>query len=190
MSITQELPWAQAVDHAALLSPAPPSRQGRGSGRVGTSHFTSRSMEAGGCRALSYLWDKVDVKPCHVVEFVALQEKGEGVGTGCTGITEVGPVHGGELLLHLQRWNCWGGPPAQSSAWCTHTAGKSPTVQLGAKTWECLRLGSKKDLGGCRLLSHLSPCPEIFVLLPGPSSCRLRSRGWAVDEPSGCPAPR
>lgn len=188
MSITQELPRAGAVDRAAPLS----LRQGRGRGRVGVSHFTAQSVGPGHGRALSYLPDEVDVKPRRVVEFVALQEKGEGVGAGCTGVTELGPAHGGELLLHLQRRKSGGGgdAAAQRSAWCTHAAGKSPTVQLGAKTRECLGSESEEDPGGCRLLSRLPPCPETFALPPGPSSCRLRSRGWAGDEPSGCPAPR
>lgn len=43
----------------------------------------------------------MDVVPRLVVEFVALQQEGEGVGAGCTGVTEVGPVRSGELLLQL-----------------------------------------------------------------------------------------
>lgn len=43
----------------------------------------------------------MDVVPRLVVEFVALQQKGEGVGAGGAGVTEVGPVCSGELLLQL-----------------------------------------------------------------------------------------
>lgn len=110
VSVTRELlnwsfslPRAWAGDRAVPISPDPPPQQGRGRGRVGASHFTAQSMEACICQVLSYLPDKVDVEPCLVVEFVAPQEKGEGVGIGCAGITEVGSVHGGEVLLHLQR---------------------------------------------------------------------------------------
>lgn len=43
----------------------------------------------------------MDVVPRLVVEFVAVQQEGEGVGAGGAGVTEVGPVCSGELLLQL-----------------------------------------------------------------------------------------
>lgn len=50
---------------------------------------------------VSNLPDEVDVRPCCDVEFVALQQEGEGVGAGCAGITDLGPARCGEQLLHL-----------------------------------------------------------------------------------------
>lgn len=146
------------VGRAAPLSAAPPSWQGR----VSTSHFMAQGVEAGGCWALSYLPDEVDAEPRHVVESVALQEKGEGVGAGCAGIAEVGPADGGELLLHLRRWKnrvaasteqCWG---SSEHPHC----GEEPHNEAASKDQRNSGLRRKEDLGGCRLLSRLSPCPE------------------------------
>lgn len=107
---------------------------------------------------LSYLLDKVDVRPCCVVEFVALQKKGEGVGAGCAGVTELGPARRGEQLLELQRGENRGRLDT-NSAGCAHNE-EQPLSAAGSKDWE-----RKETPGVCRLLSHLSPGAETFVLL-------------------------
>lgn len=83
-------------------------------------------------RVPSHLLSEVDVEPCPVVKFVALQQEGEDVGAGCAGVTEVDPVPGGKVLLQLWMRKSKVGLHVQSNAQCTHIVGKA---QPGAKTW-------------------------------------------------------
>lgn len=182
MSVTQELPWARAVDRAAPLSPAPPSRQGRGRGRgrVVASHFTAHREGAGGCRALSYLPDEVDVKPRRVVEFVALQEKGEGVEAGCAGVTEVVPVHGGELLLHLQRWKSRGGTASTEQRAVHPRCGEEPHRAAASEDPGVPGLGEQGGPG--RLQAALPSLSLSRDLCAPPSSLQLPS----AQQRMGC----
>ena len=102
---------------------------GTGSGEAKACKLCEAAVKL---RVPSHLLSEVDVKPCLVVKFVALQQEGEDVGAGRTGVTEVDPVPGGKVLLQLQMRKSKVGMHVQSNARCTHIVGK---VQPGAKTW-------------------------------------------------------
>lgn len=95
-------------------------------------HKALHGTKCGSCWTLSYLLDKVDVRPCCVVELVALQEKGEDVGAGCAGVTELGPARRGEQLLHLHRWENKGRLDTKQCWVCPHTE-EQPLSAAGGK---------------------------------------------------------
>lgn len=169
MSAAQELPWVRAVGPCCPGIPCPQQQQGGHKAPPGTER------EAGGCRTLLYLLDKVDVGPRRVVELVALQEKGEAVGAGCAGVTELGPARHGEQLLQLQSGENRGRLHTEQCWVCPRW--EQPLTAPGSKDWQ-----SKEAPGaaGC------SPIP-LQVQRPLCSSWlspAVHSRGWVVDEPS------